>query len=149
MPAKLNFPEFEFRLKEEDHKKMIFDPIRKKFVSLTPEEWVRQHAIRYLTDNKGYPAGLLGIETSLRFQGMNRRCDILVFRNNVPFLLAELKAPEVPVSLKTIEQIGRYQSVVGARFFWLSNGIQHVFLELVRGNKITAAADIPHWNDPT
>ena len=93
MIKKLNLPEYNFRLKTEDKKTKIFDSIRRKYIVLTPEEWVRQNLIQYLIQEKNYPAGLIGVEKSLVQNGLKRRSDIILFdRNQKAQLLVECKA---------------------------------------------------------
>ncbi|MDR2848258.1 MAG: type I restriction enzyme HsdR N-terminal domain-containing protein [Bacteroidales bacterium] len=122
----LNFPVYQAQIKTTDGKTLIFDLIRKKYVTLTPEEWVRQHLIHYLTTEKKCPSSLISVETSLRFARLNKRSDLIVNdRNGQALLLAECKAPEVAISTKTFEQIAIYNQTVKAPFLLLTNGMQH------------------------
>ncbi|TNE79903.1 MAG: type I restriction enzyme HsdR N-terminal domain-containing protein [Bacteroidetes bacterium] len=143
----LSFPNYSFRFQEADRKKMIFDVVRKKFVALTPEEWVRQHCIHFLLEEKEVPLSLVGVESSIQYQGMNRRCDLLIYKAGKPNLLVECKAPDIPLNAKVVEQLARYQSVVQVPFMWITNGIHHLMLQLSEGKleRIDALPQYSNW----
>ena len=125
---KLNFPNYNFRFKNSENKVSIFDEIRKKFVVLTPEEWVRQHVVRFLLDEKKYPKSYVNVEKIVRINGMNKRYDIVVFQpDGSIFLLIECKAPEVPISQQTFDQIARYNLILKAQYLMVTNGLNHFF----------------------
>ncbi|GAB6394581.1 MAG: type I restriction enzyme HsdR N-terminal domain-containing protein [Bacteroidales bacterium] len=125
MPA-LNLPAFDAKVREENGKRMIFDSLRRKYVALTPEEWVRQHFVRYLITEKDYPAELMGNEIILRLNGTIKRCDSIVYnRFLVPLMLIEYKAPTVPVDKNVFAQISRYNLALRVRYLTVSNGIRH------------------------
>ncbi len=127
----LNLPEYEFRIKEENAKQYIFDQIRKRFVLLTPEEWVRQNFVRYLIREKGYPEGLMAIEKQITLNEKLFRFDLLVYRRNgEPFLVAEFKAPEVKISQDTFDQVVRYNMVLKVKRVVVSNGLDHFVCEI-------------------
>jgi hypothetical protein len=131
--TKLNLPEYSFRLQKSDKGLHIFDPIRKKFVVLTPEEWVRQNFIRYLIEEKKYPASLISVETGLKYNKLKKRCDITVFnRKGEKWMLIECKAPEVNISQETFNQVATYNT--GGRektkFLAVTNGMKHYCCEL-------------------
>lgn len=131
MIKKLNLPEYNFRLKTEDKKTKIFDSIRRKYIVLTPEEWVRQNLIQYLIQEKNYPAGLIGVEKSLVQNGLKRRSDIILFdRNQKAQLLVECKAPEIPITQATFDQISRYNIHYKVPFLLISNGLQHYVCQI-------------------
>lgn len=118
----LNFPFYEFRLRKDQ----IFDPARKKFVALTPEEWVRQHVIRFLLESGGYPLSLMGVEVPIELNTLKKRVDILVHgRDGRPLLIVECKAPSVHITQATFDQAARYNLKAGASYFLLSNGHKH------------------------
>jgi hypothetical protein len=122
----LNLPEYKFRIKKQEEKYFIFDSQRKRYVSLTPEEWVRQHFIRFLIEEKGYPAALLAVEKQLNMNGMKKRCDAILYNNDaMPILIIELKAPNVPISQNTFDQVAVYNAKLNVDFFMISNGIEH------------------------
>ncbi|HLU88288.1 MAG TPA: type I restriction enzyme HsdR N-terminal domain-containing protein [Cyclobacteriaceae bacterium] len=125
----LNLPSYDVRIKELEGRLNIFDPLRKKFLVLTPEEWVRQHMINYLVSYKFYPRSLFSLEKGIKYNQLLKRFDILILdRNGSPFLLVECKAPEVPLTQKTAEQIAVYNKTVGAQYLALTNGRQHICL---------------------
>ena len=129
MLTALNFPSFEIRTKTEGSRMLIFDSIRKKYVALTPEEWVRQHLIHYLIKQKGYPATLISVETPLKYAHVDKRSDVLVHdRNGQPLMLAECKAPEVALTQKVFEQISVYNLAIHAPYLMVTNGLQHYCL---------------------
>jgi len=122
----LNLPEFNFRIKKQNEKLVIFDTQRKRYVSLTPEEWVRQHFIQFLIQVKGYPAALIAIEKQLKMNGMKKRCDAILYNEHaLPFLIIELKAPNVPITQATFDQVAVYNAKLRVDFFMISNGIEH------------------------
>jgi len=118
---RLNFPEYGFRLREGQ----IFDPARKRFVALTPEEWVRQHVIRYLVE-EGYPLSLMAVEAEINVYALKKRMDILVYgKDGKPLLIVECKAPSVKIDQGVFDQLARYNLRAGAPYFFLSNGHNH------------------------
>jgi len=122
----LNLPSYNFRLKKDDGQNRIFDEIRKKFVALTPEEWVRQHFIRFLIDKKSVPAGLMILEKQIIMNTMARRPDILIHnKQGEPILIVECKAPEVEVTQDAFDQIARYNSVLKVPYLIVTNGMRH------------------------
>lgn len=125
---KLNFPDYSFRFKNSENKVSIFDEIRKKFIILTPEEWVRQHTIRFLLIDKKYPKSYLNVEKTITVNGTKKRYDIVVFKpNGELFLLVECKAPEVTISQQTFDQIARYNLKLNADYLMVTNGVNHYF----------------------
>lgn len=141
----LNFPSYSFQIQESDRKKMIFDIVRKKFVALTPEEWVRQHVLHHLIYDKAYPASLLAVETGIKFNGMMRRCDLVAYKGNAPFLLVECKAPQITLNQEVISQIARYQSVLKVPYLFISNGKRHLCLKRNEDGNIEICPEIPHF----
>ncbi|TND02587.1 MAG: hypothetical protein FD123_4049 [Bacteroidetes bacterium] len=124
--VKLQFPEFPFRIRNSEGRRQIFDVIRKKWVVLTPEEWVRQHLATYLVETKKYPASLLAIEKTIEVNGLKKRCDILAHdKQGRPLLLAECKAPEVEITQPVFDQAARYNMTTGVEILVLSNGLRH------------------------
>jgi hypothetical protein len=124
----LNLPQYSFRVTGREGSEMIFDAIRKKWVRLTPEEWVRQNFVRYLIEEGGYPPGLIGIEVMFRLNNLRKRADILVHnRRGEPVMIVECKAPDVPVAEneKVREQIGVYNMEFRVPYVMITNGITH------------------------
>ena len=128
---KLNLPEYNFRIKMEEDKTFIFDPIRKKFVVLTPEEWVRQNFIQYLKTEKKYPESLMSVEKQIMVNHNQRRFDLLIYlRNGQPHLIAEFKAPNVKITQDTFDQVVRYNMSLRVERVVVSNGLQHFACEI-------------------
>ena len=128
---KLNFPSYSFRFKNSENKVSIFDDIRKKFIILTPEEWVRQHTVQYLLQDKNYPKSYLNVEKLIRINDIQKRYDIVVFKpNGELFLLIECKAPEVKISQDTFDQIARYNLKLNAQYLMVTNGVNHYFCQM-------------------
>lgn len=123
---RLNLPTYSFNIKSLDKGKQIFDICRKKWVALTPEEWVRQHLLHYFTNELHYPAGLVAIELSIKINRLHRRCDMIVYnRRGKPVLIAECKAPEIKLNQKVFNQVSRYNLDLKVPYLLVSNGIKH------------------------
>lgn len=129
---KLNFPEVEFRFQKNEKGSMqVFDIVRKKFVDITPEEWVRQHIIHFLIQYKQVPASMISIEKQLILNNTKRRTDIVVFNSLLkPLLIIECKASHIEINQLTINQALRYNLELNVPAVFLSNGLQHVFFKL-------------------
>ncbi|MFV0521099.1 MAG: type I restriction enzyme HsdR N-terminal domain-containing protein [Mangrovibacterium sp.] len=122
----LNLPSFDFKTKVELEKTFIFDEVRKKYIVLTPEEWVRQNFIRYLIKHLQYPASLMNIEGGLKLNGNTYRADLVVYNKKAePLLLVEFKAPHIKITQDTFNQIARYNMIYRVPFLIVSNGLQH------------------------
>ncbi len=128
---KLNFPTFTFRFKNSENKVAIFDEIRKKFIILTPEEWVRQHVVQFLLQDKNYPKSYINVEKLIKINDLSKRYDIVVYQpNGELFLLIECKAPEVKITQQTFDQIARYNLVLNAKYLMVTNGLNHYFCQM-------------------
>jgi hypothetical protein len=122
----LNFPKYIFRLKTENNREQIFDTVRKKWVALTPEEWVRQHLVQYLVHEKKYPISLIAVEAKINLNKRTRRCDVILFNQlGNPVLIAECKAPEIKINQKTFDQIAAYNMKLNVDYLLVSNGMTH------------------------
>lgn len=122
----LNLPSFDIRLQRDDEGVKIFDRLRKKFIILTPEEWVRQHFVNYLINHKGFPELLMANEIGITLNGTRRRCDTVVFdKHGSPMVIVEYKASSIVISQSTFDQIVRYNMVLHARYLIVSNGMNH------------------------
>ena len=122
----LNLPSYEIKIAERNGKNVIFDMLRKRYVALTPEEWVRQHFVNYLITEKGYPKELIANEISIVLNGTNKRCDTVAYnRFLAPVFIAEYKSPTVAIKQSVIDQIIRYNMVLKVRYLVVSNGMQH------------------------
>ncbi len=123
---KLNIPLSPLRVKEEDGLRKVFDPLRKKYVALTPEEYIRQLFTAWLRNEFHYPASLMANEIGIKLNGMQRRCDTVVFRpDGTPLLIVEFKAPDVKITQETFDQIVRYNMILKAKYLIVSNGLNH------------------------
>lgn len=124
---KLNFPEYRFKLQRQSdglQSLKIFDIIRKKYVTLTPEEWVRQHLLHFLVNERNFPQSLISVEKKLYINGLEKRTDVVVYdRSLKPFLLAECKAPEVAITQEVFDQAARYNLSLNVSVFLITNGI--------------------------
>ncbi|WP_290381614.1 type I restriction enzyme HsdR N-terminal domain-containing protein [uncultured Muribaculum sp.] len=122
----MNLPSFDIRLQRDDEGVKIFDRLRKKFIILTPEEWVRQHFVNYLINHKGFPESLMANEIGITLNGTRRRCDTVVFdKHGSPMVIVEYKASSIVISQSTFDQIVRYNMVLHARYLIVSNGMNH------------------------
>ncbi len=126
----------------------VFDPLRSKYVALTPEEYVRQHFTAWMTDSLGYPASLMKNEVSLRLNDTRRRCDTVVFRSDgSPVVIVEYKAPTVAITQDVFDQIARYNMVLRSRYLIVSNGLRHYCCEMDYDNETyTFLPNIPMWS---
>ncbi len=122
----LNLPPYATKIAVRDGKNTIWDIIRRKYVALTPEEWVRQHFVHFLVEHKGYPASLLANEVALTLNGTSRRCDTVLYdRTLSPRMIIEYKAPHIPITQKVFDQICRYNLVFRVDYLIVSNGLSH------------------------
>jgi hypothetical protein len=122
----LNLPSFDKKVIQKDGKPFIFDIIRRQYVALTPEEWVRQHFVHYLISEKGYPQSLMANEVQLKLNGMSRRCDTVVYDRTLrPRVIVEYKAPTVSITQQVFDQICRYNMVLQVDYLIVSNGLVH------------------------
>ena len=122
----LNLPPYATKIAVRDGKNSIWDIIRRKYVALTPEEWVRQHFVHFLVEHKGYPVSLLANEVALTLKGTSRRCDTVLYdRTLSPRMIIEYKAPHIPITQKVFDQISRYNLVFRVDYLIVSNGLSH------------------------
>ena len=127
----------------------VFDRLRKRYVALTPEEWVRQHFVEYLIETKQFPAALMANEVSLTQNGIKRRCDTLVAdREGQPLVIIEYKAPEIEITQQVFDQIVRYNMVLRARYLMVSNGMVHYCCQIdYENNTYGFLSEIPSYGD--
>lgn len=122
----LNFPEYDFRLRANGDVKEIFDAVRNKWIVLTPEEWVRQHVIAWMHEEKNYPGSLMAVEKQIKVNGLTRRCDVICYDTKLqPLVIVECKSPDVTITQELFDQAARYNLTVGAKYFLLTNGLRH------------------------
>lgn len=132
----LNLPKYQFKYKEADKKIQIFDAFRKRYVVLTPEEWVRQNFLQYLVTEKKYASSLIAVEAGLKYNELQKRADILVYdKQGNPFLLVECKAPEVKISQDTFDQVARYNMAFKVVYLIVTNGMDHFCCKMDYSNK--------------
>lgn len=145
----LNLPTYKFRIKSNENKFAIFDMIRKKYVVLTPEEWVRQHFIRYLIEEKNYPISLIAVEKKLTINNLTKRTDILVFNTEgTPEIIVECKAPNVKITQDSFDQIARYNLKLNANYLIVSNGLNHFFCKMdVKNERYVFLENIPDFKN--
>lgn len=146
----LNFPpDYAFDIRTSGGKSTIFDPLRRKHVRLTPEEWVRQNLVQYLIQDLGFPVGLTAIETGFTHQGIQHRADMIVYdRGGNPVLMAECKAPDVKIKQDVFDQIARYNTSVQANYLVVTNGLTHYCYVLNREERTYRFLDqLPRYQD--
>lgn len=147
---KLNFPQFEYRFKSTENKVSIFDVIRKKFIILQPEEWVRQHCVHYLINEKNYPKSLINVEKELNINGLKKRYDIVIFNSDGSILLiVECKSYDITINQDTFDQIARYNLALNAEFLMVTNGINHYYCQMdTEAERYQFLRDIPNYKKP-
>lgn len=127
----LNLPNYPFKIKSSENKYFIFDIVRKKYVLLTPEEWVRQHIVHYLIQEKNYPISLIAVEKKVTVNKLTKRTDILVFNaKGLPHIIVECKAPSIKIAQESFDQIARYNLKLDASFLIVTNGLKHYFCKM-------------------
>jgi hypothetical protein len=143
----LNFPSFSFRFKNSENKVSIFDAIRKKFIILTPEEWVRQHVVQFLMIEKNYPKSQLNVEKVLQVNGLRKRYDIVVYNSDGTIhILIECKAPEVTISQSTFDQIAQYNMTLKSNYLMVTNGLNHYFCQMnFENEKYQFLTELPNY----
>jgi type I site-specific restriction endonuclease len=146
---RLNFSPFKVPLKIKENKRLIWDPIRKKYLQFTPEEWVRQHCVQFLLQEVNVPQSLVNVEKKLNLNGRLKRYDIVVFSSQGKVqLLVECKAPSVGLSQKTLDQLAQYNSVVDSTFLMLTNGLQHIYCQInTAANGYTFLKSLPPYQN--
>ena len=142
----LCLPPFDYKVKKQDGHVLIFDILRKRYVQLSPEEWVRQHMIHFLIHHRGFPPGLIAVEKEVDVCGLRQRFDLLCHdRQGHPLLVVECKAPSVPLSQAVFDQAFRYNHTLAARFVVVTNGCTHYCGEICEGTSFRLLADIPFF----
>lgn len=147
----LNFSSYIFRFKNSENKVAIFDEIRKKFIILTPEEWVRQHVVQFLLQEKKYPKSHINVEKLLKINDLKKRYDVVVFNADGSIrILIECKAPEIKIAQNTFDQIARYNLTLRAEFLMVTNGHNHYFCQMDFDNeKYHFMKELPHFETNT
>ena len=144
----LNLPRYSFNIQTKEQKKYIFDAFRRKFVKLTPEEWVRQHFARYLVEEKDYAASLMALEMNMNFNRLTYRADIVVYnRQASPVMIVECKAPDIGIRQDHFDQIIRYNMHLKVQYLTVTNGIEHYCCRFDRENgRYEFLKDIPVYS---
>ena len=144
---KLNFSDYSFRFKNSENKVSVFDEIRKKFIVLTPEEWVRIHVVQYLIQEKNYPKSLINVEKLIKINTISKRYDIVVYQpNGEIFLLIECKKPDVSINQFVFDQIARYNLTLKAKYLMVTNGLNHYFCQMdFEQERYVFLKDIPDY----
>jgi hypothetical protein len=128
---RLNLPTYNFKFKSSENKTLIFDKLRKKYMVLTPEEWVRQHFVYFLIEEKKYPISLIALEKQLTINNRKKRTDILVFNTDGnPEIIVECKAPSIKITQDTFDQIARYNLKLKANYLIVTNGLEHFYCKM-------------------
>ncbi|HVW12560.1 MAG TPA: type I restriction enzyme HsdR N-terminal domain-containing protein [Mucilaginibacter sp.] len=145
----LRLPPYPFKITDHDGKLTLFDEIRKKHIVLTPEEWVRQHFVQFLINQKGYPRSLIRLEGGLKLHGMQRRTDIVVFNSaGERILIVECKSPDVGITQKVFDQVARYNMVHKVSILAVSNGLDHYYCTIdFAGGKYQFIEDLPAYRE--
>lgn len=141
---KIDYPQQSFRLKKTGDKEFVFDVIRKKWIIITPEEWVRQNFLQYLITVKNYPASLLSVEKVIVLGELKKRCDIVVYKNDLPWMIIECKEKKIVLDEAVLQQALRYNMSLKVNFLVLTNGNMSLGLEIIDG-KICEIQEIPAW----
>ena len=146
---RLNLPEYEINVAERDGKQQIFDFLRRRFVALTPEEWVRQNFTHFLVEHKGYPKALLANEIQLSIGDKRLRCDTLLYNKEMqPLMIIEYKAPHIQIQQKTFDQIVVYNLLLHADYLVVSNGLQHFCCQMDYDRRsYQFLPEIPSYNE--
>lgn len=146
---RLNLPTYEIKIAQRGNKQLIFDFLRRKYVALTPEEWVRQHFVHYLIEHKGYPAGLIGNEVELNVGEKKLRCDSILYNKVAqPQMIIEYKAPQIKLQQKTFDQISAYNLLLKVDYLIVSNGMQHICCRMdYEHQKYYFLEDIPNYQE--
>ena len=145
----LNLPSFDKKVIQKEGKPFIFDIIRRQYVALTPEEWVRQHFVHFLINEKGYPQSLMANEVQLKLNGMSRRCDTVAYDRTLrPRVIVEYKAPTVNITQQVFDQICRYNMVLQVDYLIVSNGLAHYCCKVDNTtHTYTFLKDIPSYEE--
>ncbi|MCL6217412.1 type I restriction enzyme HsdR N-terminal domain-containing protein [Zunongwangia pacifica] len=127
----LNFPKYNFRFKNSQNKIAVFDELRKKFIILTPEEWVRQHCTQFLMKEKEFPKSLINVEKQLKLGKLTKRYDVVVYnRDGSIHLIVECKAPHIKITQNVFDQIAQYNMTLDAEFLMVTNGLSHYYCKM-------------------
>ena len=146
---KLNLPSYNFKIRKNNNNYEIFDSIRKQYVFLSPEEWVRQNFIRFLVEEKQYPEMLIAVEKSIKLNRMIRRPDIVIYdKTTKAKLIVECKAPSVKITQNTVDQIVRYNMTLKVDYLVVTNGLNHYCIQInYKENKYSFINEVPDFSE--
>ena len=145
----LNLPDADLRIKETGENRHVFDVVRRQFVTLTPEEWVRQHFLHFIIRDKHYPASLIGVEMLVKVNNLSQRADLVVYsREGKPWMIIECKAPAVQMDENVFYQAARYNLPLQVQYFVVTNGLEHYCLHF-NGSGFDYLEDLPEYPDVT
>ncbi len=149
MIVPLNLPQANLKLSKKNEQLCVWCIVRKKTLILTPEEWVRQHVIHFLINQKNVPLGLISSELGIQIHQLNRRCDVVIFgKDQSAKLLVECKAPEVKLNQNTLQQIAHYNATLNVDYLWITNGIEHALYFIDRNNnQIKILNELPDFDN--
>jgi len=145
----LNLPPFDVKLKKEKDSVCIWDRLRRKFIIITPEEWVRQHFVNYLITNKNYPESLMANEKQVILNNQRKRCDTIVYNQQLdPLVIIEYKSPDIKITQAVFDQIVRYNMVLKVNYLIVSNGMQHFCCKMNYSDQsFVYLPEIPDYNN--
>lgn len=142
----IEYPHHPFRIKEENNTHLIFDEIRKKWIVLTPEEWVRQNFIQYLLQVKKYPSSVIAVEKEIKLGELKKRCDIVVYKEHQPWMIIECKEQTIPLNDAVIQQVLRYNISLKVEILVVTNG-ENSYAVRIDNNNIIPLDILPEWNE--
>ena len=146
MESGLKYPTFNIKVKHEGKKALVFDEIRKKWIMLTPEEWVRQHFINYVITEKNVPKSLISVEKQITLNGTSKRYDAIIYSSQLkPLVLIECKAPDVPLTEQVAEQALRYNLEIGVNYLLITNGLKEMVF-FIAEKRVTSIAELPDFS---
>ncbi len=147
MDSGLKYPTFNIKVKHEGKNALVFDEVRKKWLVLTPEEWVRQHLVNYLITIKNVPKSLLSVEKEIDLNGTRKRYDAVIYNNKMkPLVLIECKAPDIEITQQTAEQALRYNLLLDVKYLLLTNGMHEVII-LIENGKASIQQELPLFSE--
>src|SRR5690242_935319 len=138
----INYPDYKFRIKKENNKELIFDEVRLRWITLTPEEWIRQNFLQYLIQVKKYPKSLLSVEKIISFSELKKRCDIIIYKNDLPWMIVECIEMNIDLRFPVVEQIRRYNLALPVKYLVLTNG-KKTFAFEVAANGLIEISELP------
>jgi hypothetical protein len=141
---KIEYPSFQFRFKEQEGKEFVFDEIRKRWVRLTPEEWVRQNFIQYLLQTKKYPASIIAVEKEIKLGDLKKRCDIVVYKSHLPWMIIECKEQNELLNDSVLNQTLRYNITLQVQILVITNGSNSYAFSINNG-KAEEIQALPEW----